>query len=179
VVDVHHKPRGLTSLSRCHLSQVHKVQHKPRKKFSWGHKQIWSKRLESVLPMAQRIVSSAPGLRVSEQATLGFLPGALRYNSPDCPVCTRYVRWARGATVTACQRSTRKVNSDEQFAAEVRAAKSKVTRHVRCGTGLTVQRPTVTPISKGAEPGASHMCARIYFHTYIDVTSVIYQKNNA
>jgi hypothetical protein len=24
-----------------------------------------------------------------------------------------------------------------------------------------------------------HMCARIYFHTYIDVTSVINQKNNA
>jgi hypothetical protein len=34
VVDVHHKPRGLTNLSRCHLSQVHKVQYKPRKKFS-------------------------------------------------------------------------------------------------------------------------------------------------
>jgi hypothetical protein len=30
-----------------------------------------------------------------------------------------------------------------------------------------------------AESGASHMCARIYFHTYVDVTSVIYQKNNA
>jgi hypothetical protein len=29
------------------------------------------------------------------------------------------------------------------------------------------------------EPGAWHMCARIYFHTYVDVTSVIYQKNNA
>jgi hypothetical protein len=29
-----------------------------------------------------------------------------------------------------------------------------------------------------AEPGASHMCARIYFHTYVDITSVIYQKNN-
>jgi hypothetical protein len=30
-----------------------------------------------------------------------------------------------------------------------------------------------------AEPGASLMCARIYFHIYVDVTSVIYQKNNA
>jgi hypothetical protein len=37
----------------------------------------------------------------------------------------------------------------------------------------------VTPVSNGAEPGASHMCARIYFHTYVDVTSVIYQKINA
>jgi hypothetical protein len=39
-------------LPRCHLSQVHKVQHKPRKKFSWGHKQFWSKGLESVLHVA-------------------------------------------------------------------------------------------------------------------------------
>ena len=30
----HHKPRGLTSLSSCHLSQVHKVQQKPKKKLS-------------------------------------------------------------------------------------------------------------------------------------------------
>jgi hypothetical protein len=48
VVDVHHKPRGLTSLSRYHLSQVHNVPHKPRKKFSWRHKQIWSKTSEFV-----------------------------------------------------------------------------------------------------------------------------------
>jgi hypothetical protein len=32
VFDVYHKPRGLTSLPSCHLSQVHKAQHKPRKK---------------------------------------------------------------------------------------------------------------------------------------------------
>jgi hypothetical protein len=31
VVDDQHKPHGLTSLSRYDLSQVHKVQHKPRK----------------------------------------------------------------------------------------------------------------------------------------------------
>jgi hypothetical protein len=31
----------------------------------------------------------------------------------------------------------------------------------------------------GVEPSAYHMCARIYFHTYVDITSVIYQKNNA
>jgi hypothetical protein len=28
----------------------------------------------------------------------------------------------------------------------------------------------------GAEPSAYHMCAKIHFHTYVDVTSVIYQK---
>jgi hypothetical protein len=30
------KPCGLTSLPSCDLSQVHKVQHKPTKKLSWG-----------------------------------------------------------------------------------------------------------------------------------------------
>jgi hypothetical protein len=29
------------------------------------------------------------------------------------------------------------------------------------------------------KPNAYHMCAKIYFHTYVDVTSVLYQRNNA
>jgi hypothetical protein len=29
---------------------------------------------------------------------------------------------------------------------------------------------------QGVGPSAYHMCARIHFHTYVDVTSVIYQK---
>jgi hypothetical protein len=28
-------------------------------------------------------------------------------------------------------------------------------------------------------PNAKHMCVRIYFHIYVNVTSVIYQRNNA
>jgi hypothetical protein len=100
VVDVHHKPRGLTSLPRCHLYQVHKVQHKPRKKFSWGLKQIWSKGHVSVLPMAHRTVSGAPVRATLEQLILGFLWGALCYNSLDCPVCIGHVRRANEATVT-------------------------------------------------------------------------------
>jgi hypothetical protein len=36
VFDVHHKPHELTSLSICHLSQVHKIQHKLTNKISWG-----------------------------------------------------------------------------------------------------------------------------------------------
>jgi hypothetical protein len=43
VFDVHHKPRGLTSLPSCHLSQVHKVQHKPTKNISWELYKVWSK----------------------------------------------------------------------------------------------------------------------------------------
>jgi hypothetical protein len=29
---------------------------------------------------------------------------------------------------------------------------------------------------QGVEPSAYHMCAKIHFHTYVDVTSVLYQK---
>jgi hypothetical protein len=36
VFDIHHKPHGITSLSSFHFSQVHKVQHKPTKKLSYG-----------------------------------------------------------------------------------------------------------------------------------------------
>jgi hypothetical protein len=46
VVDIHHKPCRLISLPSYHLSQVHKVQHKPRNKSSWGLNKVWSKDLE-------------------------------------------------------------------------------------------------------------------------------------
>ena len=59
VVDVHHKPRGLTSLPSCHLSQVHKVQHKPTKKLSWGSQQSLERRQVEVLAVAHRTLSDA------------------------------------------------------------------------------------------------------------------------
>jgi hypothetical protein len=49
-----------------------------------------------------------------------------------------------------------------------------------CGALVSdLSPPRLSHPIRGAEPGASHMCARIYFHTYVDVTIVIYQKNNA
>jgi hypothetical protein len=42
----------------------------------------------------------APGPRPNEEATLQNSLGALRYNSPDCPMCTRHVRWVNGAMAT-------------------------------------------------------------------------------
>jgi hypothetical protein len=99
VVDVHHKPSGLITLPRCLLSQVHKVQHKPRKKLSWGLNKVWSKRLESVMQVAHQILSGvhrtmsgAPGRAPLEHLTLRNFQGALRYDSPDCPVCIEHVR---------------------------------------------------------------------------------------
>jgi hypothetical protein len=67
-------------LPRCHLSQVHKVQHKPTKKFSWEHNQNWSEGLDSVLSVAHRTVFGALGQASSELATLGNSQGTLRYN---------------------------------------------------------------------------------------------------
>jgi hypothetical protein len=79
--------------------------------------------------MAHQTVSGAPGRAALEQLTLRFLLGALRYNSPDYPVCTGYIRWANGATTTWRQWSTEKGNNALQ--------KSERIGHVRCGTGLS------------------------------------------
>jgi hypothetical protein len=95
--------------------------------------------------MAHWTVSGAPGRVPLEPATLGFLLGALRYNSPNCLVCTGHV-WcapdmsgepAEQRLPHIMQRSTTKVYSAQQCVTKVRAAKSEVTGHVRCGTGLS------------------------------------------
>jgi hypothetical protein len=44
---------------------------------------------------------------------------------------------------------------------------------VRCATE---QSGVLSHPVPGVEPSAYHMCAKIHFHTYVDVTSVIYQK---
>jgi hypothetical protein len=49
VVDDQHKPHGLTSLSRIILSQVHKVQHKPRKNSVRDSIKDWSKTLRVLI----------------------------------------------------------------------------------------------------------------------------------
>jgi hypothetical protein len=49
-------------------------------------------RLESVMQVAHRTMSGAPGRAPLELTTLGFSQGALRYNSPDCSVCIGHVR---------------------------------------------------------------------------------------
>jgi hypothetical protein len=102
---------------------VHKVQHKPRKKFNRGQRN-----LEQDIRVCCQ-VSGAPGQGPNEHATLGFLLGVLCYNSPDCLVCTGHVRWANGATVNCTQRST-VVNSKQCTVqkSEDRAVKSECTK---------------------------------------------------
>jgi hypothetical protein len=69
-----------------------------------------------------------PGQGTHELAALEFFLESLHYNSPDCSVCTRHVRWANGATVNCAQWST--AMSDEQWTVHksgVRTAKSECT----------------------------------------------------
>jgi hypothetical protein len=99
---------------------VHKVQHKPRKKFNRGQRN-----LEQDIRVCCQ-VSGAPGQGPNEHATLGFLLGVLCYNSPDCLVCTGHVRWANGATTIWHQRSIAESEQwwtvhDRSWSREVRA----------------------------------------------------------
>jgi hypothetical protein len=71
-------------------------------------------------------------LRVSE--------AALRYNSPDCPVCHQTVRCTSGAMAPA-QRTPAKVlqcaDSPRRVRADARRRTGQWTGPVRCGTGLS------------------------------------------
>jgi hypothetical protein len=73
--------------------------------------------LENGAPDTVSCASQAP----SKPATLGFLPGALRYNLPDCPVSQR-----SNGSLRANGR-LRRVYSDEQCRTGVKASKSDVT----------------------------------------------------
>jgi hypothetical protein len=75
--------------------------------------------------VAHRTLSGAPGQAANEQAILGNFMGTLRYNSPDCLVCTGLSGELVEQRLPARQRSTANMNSDEQCRAEVRAAKSE------------------------------------------------------
>jgi hypothetical protein len=73
-----------------------------------------------------RTVSGAPSPRANKPATLGNFMGTIRYNSPDCPVCTGLSDEPAKERLPVRQRSTTEVYSDEQCCAGVRAAKSEV-----------------------------------------------------
>jgi hypothetical protein len=73
--------------------------------------------LENGAPDTVRCASQ----ELSKPTTLGFLPGALRYNSPNYPVSQR-----SNGSLRANGRLSR-VYSNEQCRVEVRAAKSEVT----------------------------------------------------
>jgi hypothetical protein len=132
VVDVHHKPRGLTSLSRCHLSQVHKVQHKPRKKFSWGLKLIWSKTWECAAKWRTGQCSVHLAYDQVNRPLSGFFWGR-------SAIIHRTVRCAPDMSDEPTEQRLSGANGRLQKWTFVNSAqqKSECTGHVRCGTGLS------------------------------------------
>jgi hypothetical protein len=81
-------------------------------------------------------VSGAPGSQANEHATLGNSLDALRYNSPNCLVCT-------GLSGVARQRSTAQMNSDEKCRAEVRGHRTvRCNKKTKGSNGQQLQTPT-------------------------------------
>jgi hypothetical protein len=145
VFDVHHKPRGLTSLPSCHLSQVHKVQHKPTKKISWELYQVWSKDKHwccqwrtGHCPVPRPRHPRTGRSRVSPRVTLLKITGLSGVHR-TCPVN----QWSNGQL---CQLSTATQMNSEQCVGQ----KSEQThRAVRCRkrtrdfNGQPHQTPTI------------------------------------
>jgi hypothetical protein len=67
--------------------------------------------------------------------------GVLHYNSSDCPVCHRTLRWASKAMAIQRQRSTVKVLCREQCKCRSQSTKVRGHRTVRCSK--TTKAPTV------------------------------------
>jgi hypothetical protein len=147
VVDNQQQTHGLTSLSRIHILQVHKVQHKPRKKSVRGHDSFGAKNLSELkigtpdCPVCHRIVSGAPGPYDSKPVTLR------NYRARSTII--HWTVWcATGLSgEPAEQRLPAHPTVDcgdvraEQCCAEVRSAEVRRHRTVRCSK--TTKLPTV------------------------------------
>jgi hypothetical protein len=124
VFDVHHKPYELTSLPSCHLSQLHKVQHKPTKKVSWGNSTKFGAKTKGAASGTPDTVRCL-GRGTSRTGCSRVFSARVCYNSQDCSLCHRTIRWANGTTVNF---ST--VDCADEWTvdrAEVRTTKSECT----------------------------------------------------
>jgi hypothetical protein len=126
-----------------------KVQHKPIKgwrKGSNSKKQetecalVWRTGLSGVPPDSVRYTRTVQ--RPTRHPRVST--SALRYNSPDCPVCHRTVRCTSGATTTSRNGRLQKLNSRgtvRNSARQSRATRQRRTRQwtvpIWCGTGLS------------------------------------------
>jgi hypothetical protein len=124
---------------------VHKVQHKPIKYSSYGHNWNGAKRLECAEEWRTGLSGVPPhSVRCTRAVQVSTShsrenEGVLHYNSPDCPVCHRTVRWASGATTICAQRPTL---TDEQCSGRSQSRKSEGHRTVRCCKRTKLQRST-------------------------------------
>jgi hypothetical protein len=131
VFDVHHKPHGLTSLPSCHLSKVHKVQHKPTKKRSLGPLHSLERKTSRGAASGAPDIVRCPGRVTHELATLEFFLESLRYNSPDMSGEPTEQRSPAPNGRLWC--------TVKAYSAEVRSQSCEVITHrtVQCATGLS------------------------------------------
>jgi hypothetical protein len=127
VVDVQHKPHGLTSLSRCHFAQVHKVQHKPRKEIQLGSQSNLEQDWECAAKWCTGHFPVHQARYPANQPLSGFFWAR-------STIIHRIVRCATGLfgesaeqRLPARQRSTAQMNSGDQCRVEVRVQMSEVT----------------------------------------------------
>jgi hypothetical protein len=114
---------GLTSLSRIHGLQVHKVQHKPRKKSGYGHNQKWSKWTWVCCPGCHRTMSGATGPYNFESTTLGNSRSAIIHRTVWCATGLSdesAEQWLSASTVDSAKWTVM-----NNTTAEVRATKSE------------------------------------------------------
>jgi hypothetical protein len=139
---------------------VPKVQHKPRKRSKLGFKRKEQKKLKRTLVWRTRLSGVPPDsvrcTRVDRPQTLHLWvsPGALRYNSPDCPVCHWTVRCTKRSNDYQRNGRLHSALTELHFAAEVKAGARGAPDSVQCLSGAAldclvhqdVRAPTVETI---------------------------------
>jgi hypothetical protein len=145
---------------------VHKVQHNPRNKSVRDTILLEQKGLEcaekwctglSCVPPDNVRCTKVVQMSTSHSREFG---DALRYNSPDCPVCHRTVRCAIGLSgepaeqrLSALTVDSAECDSDEQCHDRVESAEVRAHQTVWCGTGLSgAAKRQTSPTVNCSEP---------------------------
>jgi hypothetical protein len=130
--------------------------------FKLGIKLIWSKDLSVLWFGAPDSVLCTMPVQIRSTHSRENT-GALRYNSPDCPVCHRTVRWANGVMATCVQRSTltalqcrgRSQSSGSEGHRTVRCHKQTKAPTVNCSRTLMVGWRGGTPDTEQCMSGGA------------------------
>jgi hypothetical protein len=126
---------------------VPKVQHKPIKRSKLGFKRKEQKKPKLTLVWRTGLSGGPPDsvrcTRVDRLQTLYLRvsPDALRYNSPDCPVCHRTVRCTKRSNSYQRNGRLRSPLTELQFAVEVRAGARGTPDSEQCLSGAAPDCP--------------------------------------
>jgi hypothetical protein len=126
---------------------VPKVQHKPIKRSELGFKRKKQKKPKRTLVWRTGLSDAPPdSVRYTRKDRLQTLqlrvsPGALRYNSPDCPVCHRTIRCTKRSNGYQRNGHPQNALTELQFMAEVRAGARGAPDSEQCMSGAAPDCP--------------------------------------